>query len=98
MNALAVIEADAAAANTARRNDPYTSPATIKACAKESAAARAAIAGLIEADKAYDTARSRYDHAFRDGPHGNLDEQRDAQHMLREAKKRRAAALARVGG
>ena len=60
--------------------------------------ARAAIAGLIEADKAYDTARSRYDHAFRDGPHGNLDEQRDAQHMLREAKKRRAAALARVGG
>ena len=60
--------------------------------------ARAAIAGLIEADKAYDTARSRYDHAFRDGPHGNLDEQRDAQHMLREAKKRRAAALACVGG
>ena len=60
--------------------------------------ARAAIAELIEADKAYDTARSRYDHAFRDGPHGNLDEQRDAQHMLREAKKRRAAALARVGG
>ena len=59
---------------------------------------RAAIAELIEADKAYDTARSRYDHAFRDGPHGNLDEQRDAQHMLREAKKRRAAALARVGG
>ena len=52
MNALAVIEADAAAANTARRNDPYTSPATIKACAKESAAARAAIAELIEANHA----------------------------------------------
>ena len=52
MNALAVVEADAAAANTARRNDPYTSPATIKACAKESAAARAAIAELIEAASA----------------------------------------------
>ena len=59
--------------------------------------ARAAIAELIEADKAYDTARSRYDAAFRDGPYGNLNEQRDAQHMLREAKKRRATALARVG-
>ena len=67
-------------------------------CSADVAKARAAIAELIEADKAYDTARSRYDHAFRDGPHGNLDEQRDAQHMLREAKKRRAAALARVGG
>ena len=60
--------------------------------------AYAAVAELIEADKEYDTARSRYDHAFCDGPRGDLHEQRLAQKMLREAKERRAAALARIQG
>lgn len=66
--------------------------------AREAQYARDAVAELIAADKEYDTARSRYDHAFRDGPHGDLQEQRASQKMLREAKTRRADALARVGG
>ena len=64
----------------------------------QNAEARAAVAELIEADKEYDTARSRYDHAFCDGPRGDMQEQRLAQKMLREAKERRAAVLARIQG
>lgn len=86
MNALAVIEADAAAANTARRNDPYTSPATIKACAKESAAARAAIAELIEAARAVNVAITCGQHEDRINRSNPLSVE-----ALR-------AALARVGG
>lgn len=82
MSALAVIDADAAAANTARRADPYASPATIKACALESAEARAAVAELIEAAQAFERATG----TFKAGPH------------RAEARKRLRVAIARVKG
>lgn len=60
--------------------------------------ARAAVAELIEADVAYDTTRSRHTAAFKDGPHGDLREQREAQAMLNAARDRRADSIARVKG
>jgi len=60
------------------------------------AEARAAVAELIEADRAYDTARSRYNAAFQNGPHGDIAEQRWAQEQLNDAKGRRSAALTNI--
>lgn len=72
-------------------NPPDHSPLTT--ASRDIREARAAVAELIEADKEYDEAQRLASIGY-----GTDDEDRAARQRLREAKRNRRAAIARVGG
>lgn len=101
IDVLAVMEANAVAANIARRADPYVSDETIKACVQESAEARAAVAELIEDNAAM---RGAIDLAIiklgQDGANVANGPGRDTWMLLRMCLTvmDNRVALARIGG